>query len=263
MAVLTIKILNGAGEVLKERTDADYTDLTYGAEYAPGDRIVFEASEPGLPLKLQADDALGMAMVLMQGSRLEFPVPFDAAKRAYSPKTFSGNRHYLAARTVPEEEWNSYRNLALNPLDQRGDAQCYPHASANCETRGESVFFARNTIDNVTANRAHGRWPFESWGINMQDDACLKLEFGREIAADKIVLHTRADFPHDNWWKQLRLRFSDGSSMQVTLEKSQRPHVIDMQHKTFSWLCMDQLIKGESESPFPALTQIEVFGRNK
>ena len=263
MTELTIKIVNADGEVLKERTDCDYADLTYGAEYAPGDKIIIEASEADIPLKIQVDDALGMAMVLMKGRQLEYPVPFDSLKRSYSPKTFSGNRHYLFARTVSTQEWNGYRNLALNPIDQRGEAQAYPHASANCETRGESVFFAKNTIDNVTANRSHGRWPFESWGINMQEDACLKLEFGREIIADRIVLHTRADFPHDNWWKNVRFTFSDGSSMQVPLEKSERPHIIPVEGRVISWLVMDQLIKGESESPFPALTQIEVFGQNK
>ena len=49
-------------------------------------------------------------------------------------------------------------------------------ASANVETRGESVFAARNAIDGVKANRSHGAWPFESWGINRQDDAQLTLE---------------------------------------------------------------------------------------
>lgn len=60
------------------------------------------------------------------------------------------------------------------------------------------MFAARNAIDGVVANDSHGRWPYESWGINMQDDAELTLDFGRAVDFDRIVLYTRADFPHDN-----------------------------------------------------------------
>ena len=87
----------------------------------------------------------------------------------------------------------------------------FPHASANVETRGESVFAARNAIDGVTANRSHGSWPYESWGINKRQDAEMLLEFGCPVDCDRVVLWTRADFPHDNWWIQARLTFSDGS----------------------------------------------------
>ena len=71
----------------------------------------------------------------------------------------------------------------------------------------------------MTANHDHGKWPFASWGINQRDDAEIKLEFGREISTDRIVLHTRADFPHDNWWVKGTVEFSDGSSMVLDLEK--------------------------------------------
>ena len=93
-------------------------------------------------------------------------------------------------RTAEEYEVTAYRNLAKNVMDQHGDHGCYPHAYANVETRGESVFAARNAIDGVLANASHGAWPYESWGINMQDDAELTLEFGRPVDFDKIVLYT-------------------------------------------------------------------------
>lgn len=41
----------------------------------------------------------------------------------------------------------------------------------------------------------------------MQDDAAMKLDFGRPVLADRIVLYTRSDFPHDNWWQQVTIRF--------------------------------------------------------
>ena len=143
------------------------------------------------------------------------------------------------------------------------DVLCYPHATANVETRGESVFAAKNAIDGVRANLSHGEWPYESWGINMQDDAAMKLDFGRPVLADRIVLYTRSDFPHDNWWQQVTIRFSDGSEQEFPLEKSSRAHVLPIPEKEITWLELCNLIKAEDPSPFPALSQIEVYGRVK
>ena len=155
---------------------------------------------------------------------------------------------------------HAYRNLALNVNDQHGNTVCFPRAHANVETRGESVFAAMNAIDGVTENRSHGAWPYASWGINRQDDAELTLEFGRPVAVDQVILYTRADFPHDNWWVDGKLTFSDGSSMQLPMEKSVLPHVFTFEKKTVEWLKLGELIKADDPSPFPALTQIEVYG---
>lgn len=94
----------------------------------------------------------------------------------------------------------------------------------------------------------------------MQDDAELTLEFGRPVDFDKILLYTRADFPHDNWWTQVTLTFSDGTEETVELEKSSRAHVIPLVRKAITWLKLGRLIKADDPSPFPALTQIEVYG---
>lgn len=160
-----------------------------------------------------------------------------------------------------EDEVAAYRNLALNPADQHRDVPCFPHAMANVETRGESVFAAKNAIDGVRANLSHGEWPYESWGINRQQDAVMRLDFGRNVRTDKIVLYTRSDFPHDSWWKQVTITFSDGSAQDFRLEKSSRAHVLAIAPKDISWLELGRLIKAEDDSPFPALTQIEVYGR--
>ena len=44
---------------------------------------------------------------------------------------------------------------------------------ANVETRGEAVFAARNAIDGIYENDAHGIWPYQSWGINRDPNAAL------------------------------------------------------------------------------------------
>jgi hypothetical protein len=173
---------------------------------------------------------------------------------------FSGSLHLLWARAATMDEINEYKNLALNVMDQHEADGSYPHASANVETRGEAVFAARNAIDGVRENHSHGNWPYQSWGINRQDDARMRLDFGRKVLIDKIVLYTRSDFPHDNWWKQVTLQFSDGSEFKWDLQKSDRAHLIKIKKREVTWLELCDLIKSDDPSPFPALTQLEVYG---
>lgn len=65
----------------------------------------------------------------------------------------------------------------------------------------------------------------------MQEDAEITLNFGRKIIADKIILYTRADFPHDNWWINVTFTFSDGTEITVDLEKTDKPHIIPIQKR--------------------------------
>lgn len=186
----------------------------------------------------------------------------EGAKELYQngkEKSFSGNRHYLTCRPAEEYEWKGYRNLVKNVMDQHGCHGCYLHASANVETRGESVFAARNAIDGVVANESHGSWPYESWEINRGDDAEILLEFGLPVNFDRIVLWTRTDFPHDNWWRQATLEFSDGTREIITMEKQKKPYVFAITRKNITWIKMKDMQKTDDISLFPALTQIEVY----
>ncbi len=260
MATLSLKVLSREGKTICVSQGEDYVSLVCTAEYQEGDMIALESSEKNIHLKWQADDAMGPAFCFITDN-VYYKIPFGEKRISYSPKAFSGNRHYLYARVAREDEVSAYRNLALNVNDQHGDTHCYPHAFANVETRGEAVFAARNAIDGVCENRSHGEWPYESWGINRRDDAEMTVDFGREVEADKIVLYTRADFPHDNWWRQVTLTFSDGTSIDWELEKSSLPHVLPMEKKNVTWVKLSNLIKADDPSPFPALSQIEVYGR--
>ena len=47
-------------------------------------------------------------------------------------------------------------------------------------------------------------------GINQQADAALTIDFGHEVRIDQCALTLRADFPHDSYWQQVTLAFSDG-----------------------------------------------------
>ena len=260
MAFFALKVLDKNDKTVCVSRGEDFVDLVCVHTYEEGDRIVLETSEKNIHVRLQVDDALGAAFVYITGD-VSYRIPFGEKRICYSPKIFSGNRHYIYVEKASPEEVALYRNLALNPADQHEEGNCYPHASANVETRGESVFAAKNAIDGVRANLSHGEWPYESWGINRREDALMRVDFGREIETDKIVLYLRADFPHDNWWEKATVRFSDGSTLELDLEKTNRGQAFSFPAKRVSWLELGELKKADDPSPFPALSQIEVYGR--
>lgn len=47
----------------------------------------------------------------------------------------------------------------------------------------------------------------------------------------------------------------------MKMEKSARPHEITFEEKQITWLEMHDMKKSDDPSPFPALSQIEVYGR--
>lgn len=234
--------------------------LAFQDIYEEGDRIRFEVPEAGRFYQIRVDDTMDESLVYLTKKEIIYDIPFAEKKKSYNRKSFSGERHYLTIRAAEDYEVLIYKNLAKNVMDQHGDRGCYPHASANVETRGESVFAARNAIDGVLANSSHGSWPYESWGINKNDQAEMTLEFGRKVDFDKIVLYTRADFPHDNWWTSATFTFSDGTQETVHMQKSDRPHMFAIQKNGITWMRLGNLIKADDPSPFPALTQLEVYG---
>lgn len=259
MAEFMIRIEDAQGNIKASDTAEGFASLVFTQVYQPGDCIVVTATRECCHIWLQVDEVLGASLVYMTG-QLRYMVPFDQQKRNLSPKAFTGNSHYLFVREAMPEQISQYRNLAVNVCDQHNAVHLYPHASANVETRGEAVFFACNAIDGICENRNHGVWPYQSWGINRQADACLTVDFGRKVAVDKVVVFIRADFPHDSWWTEATLRFSDGSILTLPLEKDRFGQVFQFPQKQIQWIQICELLKADDPSPFPALTQLEVYG---
>lgn len=260
MAEFCIKILDKNMQVKAENRGSKEIGLVYSQAYQEGDSILFETDKKPVYVWLQLDDALGKSLVYITGT-VAYHIPFAEGRTNLSPKVFSGEKHLLTVKEANAYEIDAYRNLALNVCDQHHIENMYPHAVANVETRNEAVFAAQNAIDGVTVNESHGEWPYESWGINRQEDARIRIDFGRLVKVDSIVLYTRADFPHDNWWEKVSFTFSDGSSLDMKMEKDSKPHSISFAERTVGWVEMHDMKKSEDPSPFPALTQIEVYGK--
>lgn len=259
--LLTLKIENIEGHILAQATGTDAAALVWGQEYQEGDKLVLECDKPGCYIVARLEDTISPALVYMGGVRHEMAVPFAEKRVSYSPKSFTGAVHLLTVHCAARQEIEAYKNVALNPLDCHENEVLFPHSSANVETRGESVFAARNAVDGITANTGHGPWPYQSWGINRNPDAEMRIEFGRPVLVDKAVLTTRADFPHDSYWVSATLAFSDGSEITFPLTKAYGPQTVEFAPRTVSWAVLKHLIKAEDESPFPALSQIEIWGR--
>lgn len=256
---LRITVTGADGQVKAQAAGTDAVTLVYQAPYAEGDVITMTGSAPGFVVA-RLEDSLPEVLGWLAGE-FRLVVPFGEKRVSYSPKSFTGDIHLLWARTAEPEELTGSRNLAFNPLDSHDNCGFFPHASANVETRGESVFAARNAIDGCYANDSHGPWPYQSWGINRDPEAELTLDFGREVEISRLVFTLRADFPHDNWWKQCTVRCSDGSELTPEFVKTGARQTIALEPRRVRWIKVGQLIKDETDpSPFPALTQLEVWG---
>ncbi len=236
--------------------------LAWRGEFRPGDKILFEGLVPGHFYRVKPDAAVETSLVYTTKETIIYEVPCFERLESYYPFAFTGERHYISIREAKEYEIRAYRNLALNPFDQHDDTGVYPHASSSNETRGESVFEARNVIDGLVATESHGEWPFDTWGVDTsQGDATLTVDFGRPVDIDEIRLYTRADFPHDSWWTQGTFLFSDGSKETVSMtKKTTEPHIFAISRKGITSVTICELVKAADDSPFPALTQIEVYG---
>lgn len=153
--MLTICVQDKTGECLGQAFGEAYVELFYQGYYNSGEMIRVSGNE-GRHLWFQADRALNPAQLHAPSGGFGCRVPTGDARCAHPPQAFSGDRHVISVRSATAREVAEYRNLALNPADQRGETGAYPHVSANAETRGESVFEAHNVIDGLQLNSCHG-----------------------------------------------------------------------------------------------------------
>ncbi len=257
---IRLKVVSRTGEVRAASDNGERVSLVYPNEYENGDYITLESDRPGLFYMVQFEDTLPYALIYAPRTEMVYRIPFGEDRIVFSPRSFTGTRHLIRARLAAREELAVRRCLSMNPYDRHGEDGFFPHASANVETRGESVFAAYNAIDGMFENTSHGAWPYQSWGINRDPDARWRLDFGRPVLIDEIRMTLRADFPHDNYWTRATVAFSDGSSEVLPLIKTAEPQPFPLVPRTVEWLVLKDLVQAEGESPFPALTQLEAWG---
>ena len=256
--MFSIGVYSADGRRLAFATGEKQANLLYEGVYQEGDEIRFE-SETAYA-RVRVDAAVDEARVYLPEKRFTYRLPLSGDNRkVYAPGAFGGETHLLSIRV--DEESGTY-NLACNPADQRGEVSAYPHATANVETRNESVFCARNVIDGLTIAAGHGIWPYESWGIGARQDAYLTVDFGREVELDRVVLYLRADVPHDAWWISGVIETDGGARFAFPLEGMDGPQTIELGGVRARTLTLKELVKCDMPSAFPSLRQLMAYGRN-
>ena len=258
--MLKIKVINANNNELYIGTALEKVCCIYNFPYQDGDWVIVDCDKKQGYYKVRFEDTMEEAIVYVPSSTIVYHIPPVSQRLNYSPKSFYGDCHIISVEEAKPSEIYQRRNLAFNPYDHHENDTFFPHSSANVETRNECVFASRNAIDGYFYNESHGSFPYQSWGINKNPNAEFKLDFGREVLIDEIVLTLRADFPHDSYWTSAELAFSDGSNLTMKLEKTSQRQSIKFEAKKVTSVVLRKLIKAKDVSEFPALTQFEAWG---
>ncbi|URL02595.1 hypothetical protein L4F91_03050 [Avibacterium sp. 20-126] len=262
MVKLTLSIIDKENNIKFCKSAFDFLMFTYKGEYQEGDRICIETDTTPCYLKCRLEDSLESSLIYLTEPRIEYHIPFGDNKRLFnSDKAFQGGIHFLWIRVAREYEIQQYTNLAFNPYFQPHQSGMYPRISSNIKP--SNIRFAPyNVIDGIFDSNAHGSYPFTSWSNAQDPNAELNIEFGRNVEVNCLILILRADFPHDAWWQNISVRFSDGSEEILKLARTGQPQVFHFDKRYCDHLILTNFVKGVDPSPFTALTQIEVLGQN-
>jgi len=258
--LIEITVLNRDGQELMKHKGTKI-DCFYEGEYREGDKIVIKKRDTDF-LSISLDETLQEGIIYVPSSSIEFEIPFGNLLQGYDEKAFSGSSHHIRVREPEENELYAVRNISLNSHDRRGQKKYFPHAYANLVTREDVCFFERNAIDGICDNEGHGAYPYHSWAGGAREDLEYYIDFGREVEVEKLVFYLRADFPHDTYWKNIDIEFSDGTKVTADFEGTKEGQEVVLPEKIKTKTVHLTNFKQVS---FPlswaALSQVEVYGR--
>ena len=262
ITILKLKLLSENGEC-KFKAFGEEIDVHYSGAYEHGDKWRVELDYCEF-IKIKLDPTMAESIVYVPDGIFEFPIPFDYQRRAcYAPGAFAGDDHRVYCAEPTEAEIYGQRNISLNSHDMHNVPKYFPHAVANFVTREDPCFFERNAIDGVTDNIGHGCFPYHSWGGGLREDLEYWVEFGTEVEVSKVTIHLRADFPHDTYWKEAELEFSDKSTVHIDLIGTKEGQTFEFEPKKTEYVKLtgfkQQRLEDGSLS-FAALSQISVYG---
>ncbi len=259
--LIFLKIIRENGDVLFRTSGTDIRECFHGT-YAEHDRIRIEAD--GEFISMTLDDHMGESTVYIPDKTFDFEIPFGEERiKCYAPDAFTGDEHRLHVWEPSEDEIYGEREISRNCYDRHNIAKYYPHAVANFVTREDPCFFERNAIDGMTENHGHGWYPYHSWGGGLREDLEFTVDFGTEVETDKVVLWLRADFPHDTYWKEADLAFSDGTKVHANFTMTDAGQEVTFEKKKTTSVTLTGLKQQRLEDgslSFAALSQIAVFG---
>ncbi len=262
ITIINLKLFNSAGE-LKFKAYGSEIDVRYNGEYEEGDKWRIELCDSDF-MKLALDPTMAESIIYVPDRIFEFKIPFGAERTAcYDKEAFSGESHRVKVSEPDNAEIYAERVISLNSHDRRHVGKYFPHADANFVTRESPCFFERNTIDGVCQNENHGNYPYHSWGGGLREDLELYIHFGCEVLVKDIILYLRADFPHDTYWKEMDIEFSDKTVVHANFIGTKEGQRVEFPEKKTEYVKLTGLKQQRLEDgslSFAALSQIEVIG---
>ena len=258
--ILELKIMDKENNCYASFEDTSSVNAVYEGEYNKGDKIFVSSDSNFLAVRL--DEAMCESIVYVPNGSFYYEIPFDLERSScYEPNAFFGNAHKMSARIPSDEEIYSYRMISRNSHDLKRGENCYPHTSANFVTRDEPCFYERNAIDGICDNSGHGNFPYHSWAGGAREDILYTMDFGKEVAVDKIVFYLRAQFPHDTYWKSLDIEFDDKSTVSANFLKTADAQTVTFDTKKTRYIRLVNFKQATFPLSWAALSQIEVYGK--
>jgi hypothetical protein len=206
------------------------------------------ALEPGFPETL----------IHLPDGGWTFTVPEAKGLSALDPRLATAKPR-LSVRIATAQDLEAPRNLALNPFDQE-DSAAFPHATTNNTWHNEPFYGPRNAIDGHRENAIHYGWPYQNWGPDNVDKCWLQVDFGRKTTIGSLFVTLRADFPHDDTWRQATLRFSDGTTQTIQLAHAAGPQEFRLKKPVATtWVRFTTSRAGLDPKIWCALTEIEAW----
>ncbi|MBO7521998.1 MAG: discoidin domain-containing protein, partial [Opitutales bacterium] len=217
-------------------------------------------------LKMQVGEGLKESIIYLPNGKAFFTLP--AAKQVSDDARNEIPKGRTEVRMSPPnyKELSQYRNLAMNPYDFQDGVDekdlFYPHVTASTECRNELIFRARNAVDGVFDNNLHhGGWKHRSWGPEKEESPWIRIDFGRPVELDKVVLTLRADFPHDGYWESGELAFSGTKkTVPVKFKKTEVPQEFKFPKVKTTFIELRKL-KTQKPIGWCALAEFEAWGK--
>ncbi len=254
--MIILDIFGKNGDV-KASYKGESIDVIYDSAYESGDYAKV-LCDTGF-LEVSFDKSQKASIVYLPDQKFVYEFPYGAALAAYDIESWTADNHHIV---ISEAEGYETRNIALNSIDKADGKNVYPHAHANLVTRNSPCFEARNAIDGVCYNSAHGDYPYHSWAAGAREDMVYTIDFGASVSIESLTFYLRADFPHDTYWKALDVKFDDESAVTADFEMTADGQVLELDEpkttKTVTFINFKQAV-----TPFSwaALSQVEIKGK--
>lgn len=149
---------------------------------------------------------------------------------------------------------NEVRNLAVNKDAYTYHLRSYPRVTSNSHYQYRPEFSPNHAIDG---KRSMDKY----WRPARRTDLWLKVEFGREVEAGKVVIMLHHDAGQDRTWTDAALEFSSGEKVAVKLKNTSEPQEFSFPKQKCAWVKLVDL-----HQCFPlvdnGIVEFEVYGKD-